>query len=300
MLSWPSLFIFAGTIVSQINLCISSKSTSCGQGNYYDSRKNECKKCSVCPINHIIKTPCSTFEDQECSPFSFDEFSEFDTSVLRAYPTGHINPGVDEEDNIKPKRSHNKVTDDHGPTTVEKEDREYWKTLAFALIGLLSVLIVVATVVVLVACRRLQKATVIKQPDEGDMEDADSGYVVIRAIRNITDPRPVNAEYNVYSRKDYDAHPPLLSPSYNDRESTFDPSAHLHSIPGRLCFLPKVYKPQRRLLTYDTDDVFESEDSGGSYVAPVKTKLHTIAESSVSFSSKASTMMSKDMNDQNV
>lgn len=55
------------------------------------------------------------------------------------------------------------------PTTMEKEDREYWKTLAIALIGLLSVLIIVATVVVLLACRKLQRATVIKQPDEGDM-----------------------------------------------------------------------------------------------------------------------------------
>lgn len=299
MLPWPRLFIFVGTFVSQLNVCISSKSMSCGQGNFYDARKDECKKCTVCPINHIIKTPCSTFEDQECSPFSFDEFSEFDSNIFKTYPTEHISPGVDEE-NVKPKRFYGKVADDHGPTTVEKEDREYWKTLAFALIGLLSVLIIVATVVVLVACRRLQKATVIKQPDETDMEDADSGYVVIRAIRNITDPRPVNTEYNVYSREDYDAHPPLLSPSYNDLESTYDPSAHLHSIPGRLCFLPKVYKPQRRLLTYDTDDVFESEDSGGSYVAPVKTKLHTIVESSVSFSSKPSITMNKDIGDQNV
>ena len=37
------------------------------------------------------------------------------------------------------------------------------------------------------------------------------------------------------------------------------PSSH-----PSMCFLPKVYNPQRRLLNYDTDDVFESEDSGGS------------------------------------
>ncbi|KAH9495872.1 hypothetical protein Btru_015311 [Bulinus truncatus] len=278
-------FLLVGTIVTHIS--VSSKIPVCGKNLFYDSRSKQCKTCSTCPNNQIIKVPCSETADLECGPFNF---TSSDSYMMKSYQkdSEYIGNGDFYEEEEESKEE---------PTTIEKEDREYWKTLAFALIGLLTILIIVATVVVLVACRKLQKATIIKQPDYYDTgtsvgifdnfffflieDDADSGYVVIRAIRNITDPRPVNTDYSMYSREDYDAHPPLLSISYPslDQQSAFDTAAGLQGIPGRLCFLPKVYKPQRRLLTYDADDVFESEDSGGAYIPPLpSSELQTVME----------------------
>ncbi|KAI8781142.1 CAunnamed protein product [Biomphalaria glabrata] len=273
-----SYLLLVGTLVTQISLGF--KSPRCGKNSFYDNRTKQCRICSTCPNNQIIKIPCSETADLECGPFNF---SNTDTYIMKSYQKNA--EYVDVGDN------YNENEDEEEPTTIEKEDREYWKSLAFALIGLLSILIIVATVVVLVACRKLQRASVIKQPDDGETDDADSGYVVIRAIRNISTPRTGNTDYSMFSREEYDARPPLLSisnPNTDSHKPTFDPSLGLHIMPGRLCFLPKVYQPQRRLLTYDADDVFESEDSGGAYIPPLTSKLHTVSENTPSSNSKAS------------
>lgn len=107
-------------------------------------------------------------------------------------------------------------------------------------------------------------------------DDADSGYVVIRSIRIAADTNPGKTDLSLYTRGEYDAHPPLLTSSDTDLQSVLDPA--IQTYPRRLCFLPKVYKPQRRLLNYDADDVFESDDSGTSWTVPVKNKLQTPAE----------------------
>ncbi|CAG5133461.1 unnamed protein product [Candidula unifasciata] len=267
-----------------------SSASHCEDGNYYSIIDNLCKKCSSCPTNQIIKHPCTNYADIKCGPFKFIDFPDPGNELPYRSSADEM---FDEKDyytlNTKIKdvrtssRRKSSAHDMESPTTMEKEDREYWKTLAIALIGLLSVLIVVATIVVLLACRKLQKAAVIKQPDEGDMDDADSGYVVIRAIRIVPDARPGNADLSLYTKDEYKSHLPLLGPSSDmdlqPVDDTVTASAAATSPhPRRLCFLPNVYKPQRRLLNYDADDVFESDDSGSSFIIPGKSKLQINAD----------------------
>ncbi|XP_059158250.1 uncharacterized protein LOC131942384 [Physella acuta] len=293
MMSWASCLVVAGTLCSQLNPVALSKIGVCRAGHFYDTIAEKCKKCSLCPANQLVKTQCSQFADLECGSLDSNIDVLFDTK------NGVLSIDVDTG---TPKRTSKEkpsliVNEDEGPT-VEKEDREYWKTLAFALIGLLSVLIIVATVIVLMAFRKLQKVAVIKQPEENDIDDTDSGYVVIRAIRNIGDPRPVNSEYNVYSREDYEAHPPLLTSSTDmDLQSVCDPSSQFCTMPGRLCFLPKVYKPQRRLLNYDADDVFESDDSGASCSVAVRNKLQPVTETKTAPKGRPESSLARDATD---
>ncbi|XP_005099486.1 uncharacterized protein LOC101850175 [Aplysia californica] len=283
----PSCLLWS--VVATVLLCPliqtqGNDSHSCDQGHYFDFRKDFCRPCSPkCPDNQIIKIPCAEFTDLQCEPFIFKEISGFDVGTIISYPNSLDKSLEDNNFNVKNKgsnseKSKNRKSD--GPTTVEKEDQEYWKALAFALIGLLSVLIV-ATVVVLFACCRLQRAAAAKQQDDGEMDDTDSGYVVIRAIRNIADPRPGHPDPCILRHEELASHSPLLEPTsdYGGSDTLQEYPSH-RPLPAKLCFLPKVYNPQRRLLNYDTDDVFESDDSGGSVRFSSQSKLKTIPEKS--------------------
>uniref|UniRef100_A0A0B6YZT1 TNFR-Cys domain-containing protein n=1 Tax=Arion vulgaris TaxID=1028688 RepID=A0A0B6YZT1_9EUPU len=284
-----SLCVLVVVFASQLILSLSLRTDLCQDGHFYSLIDNRCKKCSTCPTNQIIKHPCTKYADLKCGPFKFNDFPDVGNELSYQSPGDDLfdenyyyTLNVSKKKNRAPARAKSHNEEMENPTTIEKEDREYWKTLAFALIGLLSVLIIVATVVVLLACRKLQRATVIKQPDDGDMDDADSGYVVIRAIRLVTDTRPGNTDRSFCTKEEYAAHPPLLGPTSSDTDlqSVLDPpTTNPHT--RHLCFLPQVYKPQRRLLNYDADDVFESDDSGSSFILPGKTKLQTIAEKSL-------------------
>lgn len=164
MMSWASCLVVAGTLYSQLSPVALSKIGTCRAGHFYDSITEQCKKCSNCPANQLVTKTCSQFADLECGSLDSNIDVLFDTK------NGVLSIDVDTG---TPKRTSKEkssliVNEDEGPT-VEKEDREYWKTLAFALIGLLSVLIIVATVIVLMAFRKLQKVAVIKQPEENDI-----------------------------------------------------------------------------------------------------------------------------------
>jgi len=230
----------------------------CSKGTFFDFDQNICKPCSLeCPRNQIIKKECQEKSDLECMPFKYPlidisyENHGNNNGLLKveAQTQGTTNRNGPREHD----RSSNHPS--NHPTAMETEDQEYWKALAFALIGLLSVLIV-ASVAVLFACCRLQRAVATKQQEDGDTVDTDSDYVVIRAIRTAGDPRP-------YDHRGYPApHSPLL-PTTSDYGGS-DSLQDFHCNQPPQCFLPKVYNPQRRMVAYDTDDVFESEDSGGS------------------------------------
>ena len=90
-------------------------------------------------------------------------------------------------------------------------------------------------------------------------DDADSGYVVIRTIRDVSPSQTAQSGHSLYAAEERLAHPPLLTSLDTGLGSSESPSS-FSSPPQSLCFLPKAYIPQRRLLTYDADEVFESDD----------------------------------------
>ena len=75
----------------------------------------------------------------------------------------------------------------------------------------------------------------------------------------MTGPQAAYSEHSLYSPEELSAHPPLLASQDTGIGGSEGPSSS-SSPPQSLCFLPRVYTPQRRLLTYDADDVFESDD----------------------------------------
>jgi len=276
--SSASLSFFILLFIININVILSQRKLSCGEDEFFDETRGICKACTKeCPDGHF-KIPCKKDSDLECKPyivlppeiFQGKDIPTFEETKHTAYY----------EDSKFDYDNSGKSQDENSSMSIEKEDQEYWKVLAFALIGLLSILIV-ATVAVLIACFRLQRAVALKQQEEVEIVDTDSDYVVIRAIRSVSDPRPshIDMEY----RNDLPSHSMLLEPTsdYGGSDSMHDFQNSQPQSTNQLCFLPKVYNPQRRLLSYDADDVFESEDSGGSVRFPSLPRLKTIPESQV-------------------
>lgn len=106
-------------------------------------------------------------------------------------------------------------------------------------------------------------------------DDADSGYVVIRAIRIAADARPGSSDLT-YTREDYTAHPPLLGAPSSDTDQHPVIVRGIPSRPRHLCFLPRLYKPRRQLLQCATDAAFET-DSISSSCSNHKARLDTVA-----------------------
>ncbi|GFR88032.1 hypothetical protein ElyMa_002507400 [Elysia marginata] len=232
----------------------------CPKGFYFVTQLGRCRKCATgCPEEDII-TPCSEFANVICQwPASSREFYPAETfggSEDTARTLMKPRPAGDEESNNEGERE----------LSMEEKDRNLLKTM-FALIALLCLLIIVTTVVVVVVCLKLQHALVIKQTEEPDVDDADSGYVVIRTIRDASGLRAACSDHSLYLQDEHSVHPPLLASEDTGLGSSDAPSSF--SSPGQpLCFLPRVYTPQRRLLTYDADDVFESDDQAQHHMIP--------------------------------
>ncbi|XP_041365104.1 uncharacterized protein LOC121380381 [Gigantopelta aegis] len=212
----------------------------CKTGQYWSKELKTCKICSTCPTNNIIRKPCTRYLDTVCTKFfEFQDFNSVSDDGGKGYHYSLDPPDArrgEQTDVLVP------VVEIDEMPTITKDVGQYWKNLAFALIGVLCALIVLATIIVFFACRKLQATTHIKSPEDYD-DDADSGYVVIRQIRLAAPQR--------------EATMPLHNPC--------DPPINAsRSLRGQR--VPWGYRPKRRLLSdlEYTDDVFESEDSAGS------------------------------------
>ncbi|ESP04682.1 hypothetical protein LOTGIDRAFT_170520 [Lottia gigantea] len=207
----------------------------CQDGQYYEKESNICRNCTKCPINLIIRTDCTNLSDTICSHFT--EFDNFRNEI--PYGTQEEITVVEESPDIPDifDRDYNPRIIEEVPTTSSED--KYWKNLAFALIGVLCVLIIAATMVVWYACRKLHASVQIKRPEYDDTDDPDNGYVVIRSIRHTAPP----------------SNQPLSQSRINNTN---------YQLLQQQQRLIRPYRPKRRLLNEYADDVFESDDSGGS------------------------------------
>nr|XP_022315768.1 uncharacterized protein LOC111119653 [Crassostrea virginica] len=126
-----------------------------------------------------------------------------------------------------------------------------WRLLAYVLIGVLSALVLTVVVSLFVSwhCIRKKKAA-INRNYEGEGE-----YVVICRLPDLVSHPPPT--------ENIPRSPPVSPQRRSSRRSRFYRSR-------------RIYRPQRRLMNEYVDDVFESEDSGGS--RSVRIPLHTIPE----------------------
>ncbi|XP_048729457.2 uncharacterized protein LOC125646902 [Ostrea edulis] len=129
-----------------------------------------------------------------------------------------------------------------------------WRLLAYILIGVLCVLVVTVIVSLLLSwhCINKRKAAINRIYVEGEGE-----YVVMCRLPDVVS-HPPPTEILPGS-------PPLSPQRRSSRRSRFYRSH-------------RIYRPQRRLMNEYVDDVFESEDSGGS--RSIRIPLHTIPEDS--------------------
>ncbi|XP_076450900.1 uncharacterized protein LOC143286879 isoform X1 [Babylonia areolata] len=151
-------------------------SRHCDHHHFWNSKHHACHPCSKCPKNEIIRKPCGRHTDTVCGPFrEFNFFNQLDELDPPSYTSYDYEMFFDENSGARDGTGdhHWGVNEGQNEPIVQKDDGEYWKNLAFALIGVVCVLIFVATIVVLMACRKLHETAAVKRPEEE--EDDDSG-----------------------------------------------------------------------------------------------------------------------------
>lgn len=147
-------------------LCGHVCSRQCDHHHFWDPVEQACQPCSHCPKNKIIRKPCSKLKDTVCGPFRefsfFNHLEETESSFPSVKYDSDNFSGTDREGRAFSSKNSGLPNE----PMIEKDDGEYWKNLAFALIGVVCVLIFVATVVVLLACRKLHENSTFKRPEE--------------------------------------------------------------------------------------------------------------------------------------
>lgn len=138
-------------------------------GQYFSSTRLSCVPCSTCPVNQIIRRPCSRLEDTVCGPFL--EFTKFQQSApagspdavelggsplgQRHYQQGHRNKGWREEN-----------ADDaggfpEGSMGVSVSDMwgavQQWRNLAIAVFCILAAVGVIVVVFVVFICHQRRR-----------------------------------------------------------------------------------------------------------------------------------------------
>lgn len=126
--------MFAVFLLS-LTLCPVLTALKCKENEFFDVSVEKCKKCSTCP-DQLLSRTCSETSDTLCGldgNFSF---------------LGSKSAGNEEARDIEV------------PTVLQSDEEErYWKSLAFALIAVLSALVILTTIVVIVTCHRVRNYT---------------------------------------------------------------------------------------------------------------------------------------------
>ncbi|OWF51964.1 uncharacterized protein LOC110448451 [Mizuhopecten yessoensis] len=223
-------------------------------GDRYITPDESCVNCTECPPDLIVIEFCHADKDTVCGPFlgfSFEvQGSHGSQKVLSDTLYNKTLPKYD---------------------LVEKSDMEHWRELAFSLIGVLCLLVVVATVIVFVTYARFLKYRQTKTRSQSSSErgEMEGEYVVIH--RRPSSYVPSSLEEFTQISNGSPVSPLLEHLSQN--------TSHRANV-DRYTRLPRRnnYRPQRRLLNEYVDDVFESDNSDGSRSSGIRGHLQTIPE----------------------
>jgi len=142
----------------------------CSSGEFWDSLLSDCRTCSSCPMNQIIRTPCHANEDTICGPFY--EFQDFQ------HNHGLLKVDNTADDNAR--FQHQDVADQPGAYTNPSESADLsaglaeqrWRALCFSLTGalailsLLAILYIVYTQLQVRRTRHNSKAILITDPED--------------------------------------------------------------------------------------------------------------------------------------
>ncbi|KAI0234260.1 hypothetical protein LSAT2_015551 [Lamellibrachia satsuma] len=156
----------------------------CPTGHYMapgDSPGGQCKPCSSCPLNQIIRKPCTAYRDNVCGPFyEFEFFNQGHHESRSMPPSFAVTPTKTADSaagNVQEAKAGlvSSVDNDAAPSPAIQQGEEQWKKLCLVLIGILSVLCVLILVYVVIshirarAHHRMQKTFMINDPENGNM-----------------------------------------------------------------------------------------------------------------------------------
>lgn len=163
------------------SLCASmaplTESSRCPPHHFVHVDTGVCSSCQVCPINHIVRRPCTDHSNTVCSRFY--EFQNFEQGPAHDDGTWDVSPsmGTDEEGSLASNdlllgKGDEKVdtTQTKGPTV--QEDGERWRILCFALIGALASVSLCSLICILFLQFRAKRAAHKRSQAEIDPEGA--------------------------------------------------------------------------------------------------------------------------------
>lgn len=217
--------------------------TECGDDYFFNHTIRQCQVCSKCKP-FMIQKLCSGDKDTSCGGrneiFNFFNGAQ-ETMEIQTNATPQL--------------------------ILSNEDKVYWKKLAFSLIGLLSVLVTVTTLTVLITYYKFKHTGWFCKRVNQDQDDMENGYVVIHKFI----PDPVSLCHNHQSACTA-SEASSSNPVVSGAGETTHPLLSYKDNPRRC----KPYRPKRRLMNECVDEVFESDDSGGS--RSLRLPLATIPE----------------------
>ncbi|XP_076471210.1 uncharacterized protein LOC143301088 [Babylonia areolata] len=163
--------------ITATGMVVGSAAEDCPRGHYFSGMAAACKPCSSCPVNQIIRRPCTARADTVCGPFfEFDKFHQSPAAVKM--------PGEEEEEEEGGENDSGEQAREHGPAVTSGSEGPgdlnqrtislqiaggQWRTLSFALIAVLSFiccLIVVVGLYVWIILRRSQaQRLVLREPE---------------------------------------------------------------------------------------------------------------------------------------
>lgn len=227
----------------------------CRKNEFFNLQLNRCQVCTVCKDGQALRRTCSKTNDTLCGMINFSFLDNRKEGKYPYVPNDDYSVHFTED---KPdSQRENTAPNNKAPYVLSQENEREWKNLAFALIAVLSVLIILTTTLVLIICYKVRHTGWFCKSVTGiDQEEAENGYVVIHRFV------PIGT-------------PPGAEPSTSAPASP--PQATVENLRNQNRRY-RPYLPKRRLMNEYTDDVFDSEDSAGS--RSLRSMLETIPEKS--------------------
>ena len=127
---------------------------NCKSNEFFNLQTRQCQMCTLCKPGQALRRTCSKTNDTLCGMINFS-FIDPRKEEKEVYNSEDSEQALNEIEDSFPHRVTKEPTQ-KAPYVLSQENELEWKNLAFALIGVLSVLIIVTTVLVLIICYKVR------------------------------------------------------------------------------------------------------------------------------------------------
>ena len=140
------------TVLLVLLYCLGTESVRrCRENEFFNLETRQCQVCTVCKPGQAFRRTCSETNDTLCGMINF---SFLDTRKEERHPYVNDYDAQFSQEDHKTHRVTKEPT--QKPPYMLSENEQEWKNLAFALIAVLSVLVILTTILVLVICYKVR------------------------------------------------------------------------------------------------------------------------------------------------